>query len=245
LHAPKRQRRAGDSRSLDQRSTAPAPRWRDVAAEGGELFGRLRTRYQMPELSSLPHGDGHPVLVLPGLLSADWMTRGFRGVLTALGYQVEGWGAGINLGPTESAWRITAERLLTVAAGSGRQVSLVGHSLGGVLGRALAHEHPALVRRVITVCSPFHPPVTSPLEPLYRMLLRWHVDQDFLLSRIAEPPPVATTAIYTPRDRIVAWTSCVDVPGSGRENVSIDGAHSTMLGNPSVIQVIADRLARP
>ena len=57
LQAPKRQRRAGDSRSLDQRSTAPAPRWRDVAAEGGELFGRLRTRYQMPELSSLPHGD--------------------------------------------------------------------------------------------------------------------------------------------------------------------------------------------
>jgi pimeloyl-ACP methyl ester carboxylesterase len=158
LHAPMRQWRAGDSRPLDQRSTAPAPRWRDVAAEGGELFGRLRTRYQMPELSSLPHGDGHPVLVLPGLLSADWMTRGFRGVLTALGYQVEGWGAGINLGPTESAWRITAERLLTVAAGSGRQVSLVGHSLGGVLGRALAHEHPALVRRVITVCSPFHPP---------------------------------------------------------------------------------------
>ncbi len=175
----------------------PAPRWRDVAAEGGELFGRLRTRYQTPTLATLPRGDGHPVLVIPGLLSADWMTRGFRDVLAGVGYRVEGWGAGINLGPTESVWRITAEWLLTVAAGSGRQVSLVGHRLGGVLGRALAHEHPALVRRVITVCSPFHLPVTSPLELLYRMLSRWHVDQDFLLSRIAEPPPVATTAIYT------------------------------------------------
>jgi hypothetical protein len=66
MRAPKRRRRTGDSQSLCDTQSASIPRWRDVAAEGGELFGRLRTRHQMPALSSLPRGDGHPVLVIPG-----------------------------------------------------------------------------------------------------------------------------------------------------------------------------------
>ena len=56
---------------------------------------------------------------------------------------------------------------------------------------------------------------------------------------------VPTTAIYSPRDGIVAWTNCVDEPGPGRENVAIDGPHSTMLANPATIRIVADRLARP
>ena len=49
---------------------------------------------------SLPRGDGHPVLVLPGLLADDSSTRALRAVLRRLGYRVHGWGLGRNIGPT-------------------------------------------------------------------------------------------------------------------------------------------------
>jgi hypothetical protein len=65
------------------------------------------------------------------------------------------------------------------------------------------------------------------------------------LQGLAAPPPVPTTAIYTVTDGVVAWTSCVDEPGRGRENVAIAGTHTTMLENPEAVRVITDRLARP
>ena len=51
-------------------------------------------------MPSLPRGDGHPVLVLPGLLADDVSTRTLRAVLRRLGYDVHGWGLGRNIGPT-------------------------------------------------------------------------------------------------------------------------------------------------
>ena len=128
---------------------------------------------------------------------------------------------------------------------SGRTVSLVGHSLGGVMARALAYEHPEQVRRVITVCSPFRLPTAMRLEALCWLLCRGRVAPEILIPRIAEPPPVPTTAIYSPRDGIVAWQSCTDIPGPGRENIAIKGAHSTMMSNLAAMRVIADRLALP
>src|SRR5439155_5325470 len=204
----------------------------DVARAAGALVLDLARLRRRAAPASLPRGDGHPVLVIPALFSSDRMTRSFRNQLAALGYRVEGWGTGINIGPTQSAWDITAERLRAMASQTGQSVTIIGHSLGGVLARALASERPELVRRVITICSPFRLPTASRLEPLYRMLSPWHIDEEVLLSRIAAPPPIPTTAIYTRRDGIVAWSSCIDTPVPGRENVAIDGAHATILGNP-------------
>jgi pimeloyl-ACP methyl ester carboxylesterase len=225
----------------------PAPRWIDFVAEGCALARnstRLIGEVPASALAALPKGDGHSVLVIPALFSCDRLTRGFRAALTELGYEAEGWGAGINFGPTQASWALLAARVLALAARSGSPISLVGHSLGGVMARALASEHPAVVRRVITICSPFRLPTASPLAPAYRFLSRWHVDDETLLPRLVDPPPVPTTAIYSPRDGVVAWSSCVDRPGQLRENVMVDGWHSTMLANPETIRVVAERLAR-
>ena len=44
-----------------------------------------------PWLSVTPRGDGHPVLVLPGLLADDSSTRPLRSFLNSHGYRAHGW----------------------------------------------------------------------------------------------------------------------------------------------------------
>jgi len=45
----------------------------------------------LPLLSLAPHGDGHPVLVLPGLVASDTSTGPLRHFLESRGYNVSGW----------------------------------------------------------------------------------------------------------------------------------------------------------
>jgi hypothetical protein len=87
--------------------------------------------------------------------------------------------------------------------------------------------------------------VATPLEPFYRALGPLHSGQHLMLERLTTPPPVPTVAIYSPKDGIVAWKSCIDTPGPARENIAIEHAHTTMLANPKTLRVIAERLALP
>src|SRR2546430_11267996 len=61
-------------------------------SELGAFLGAL------PLLSLAPKGDGHPVLVLPGLVASDSSTRPLRSFLTNRGYAASGWRLGRNLG---------------------------------------------------------------------------------------------------------------------------------------------------
>ncbi len=228
---------------FDRARSLDGPSWRDLMGEGFAVLREMRRSPRGVHIGPVPLGDGHPVIVLPAFLCSDTMSRGFREWLTALGYEVEGWGAGVNLGPRASAVAAVDAILRRSTETSGRQASLVGVSLGGVLARALANAHPERVRRVITVCSPFNLPTVSPLEPVYRALAPLHSGQHLMLEQLTAPPPVPTTAIYSPRDGVVAWRSCVDAPGPNRENIAVEGAHTTMLANPETLRVIAERLA--
>jgi hypothetical protein len=229
---------------FDRSGSLPGPSWRDLVGEGRAVL-RARLHPLPPRVGPVPRGDAHPVIVLPAFFCSDGMTRGFRAWLTALGYAAEGWGKGVNLGPTAAAVTTVERLLLDSTEAAGCKVSFVGVSLGGVLARALAKAHPDRVRRVVTVCSPFRLPTASPLEPIYRALAPLHSGQHLLIGQLTEPPPVPTTAIYSPRDGVVAWRSCIDQPGPNRENIAIDGAHTTMLANPRALRIIAERLARP
>jgi alpha/beta hydrolase fold len=210
-------RRSAERRIFDHSGAVPLLRWRDrIADTSSALLNIAGFGARLTAPADLPRGNGHPVLVIPGLF---------------------------NFGPTPACWHIAERRLAAMADRSGQRASLVGHSLGGVMARALAYEHPELVRRVITVCSPFRLPTAMRFEPLYRLLSHARIEPEILLSRMAEPPPVPTTAIYSPHDGIVAWQSCIDELAPDRENIGIDGAHSTMMSNPETVRVIAERLA--
>lgn len=81
-----------------------APGWflylTDIPRAGVE-YGQLLA--VLPLQRMLPAGDGHPVLVLPGLLAGDGSTWILRRILRRLGYAAYGWGLGRNIGPTAKA----------------------------------------------------------------------------------------------------------------------------------------------
>jgi pimeloyl-ACP methyl ester carboxylesterase len=108
-----------------------------------------------PFLAVAPRGDGHGVLVLPGLLASDSSTIPLRAFLRHLGYDVRGWDLGRNHGPTEVILAGLPQALLDHAERTGRPVSVIGWSLGGVYARELARQYPKQVRQVITLGSPF------------------------------------------------------------------------------------------
>ncbi|HEX6834272.1 MAG TPA: hypothetical protein VF132_12120, partial [Rudaea sp.] len=91
-----------------------------------------------PLLARAPRGDGHPVLVLPGLTVGDSSTWPLRKFLEGRGYAVYPWEQGINFGPRDGVVPKLVARLRSIARKHGRKVSLLGWSLGGAMARVLA-----------------------------------------------------------------------------------------------------------
>ncbi|HTS92381.1 MAG TPA: alpha/beta hydrolase [Stellaceae bacterium] len=201
-----------------------------------------------PSLRAAPRGDGHPVLVLPGFLTNDSRTRHLRRLLHRLGYTVYGWGKGVNWGPTDHTIAAIEQRLKEIRARHDRRVTLIGHSLGGVLARDLAKKFPDDVRQLVMLGSPATLPTATSLAFFFRLLARFHRTARGLdVAELNRPPPdsVPVTAIYTRDDGVVAWQSCLEQPGPLRENVEVRGDHSTLPSNLEVLAVVADRLALP
>ena len=198
-----------------------------------------------PWLSKLPTGDGHPVLVLPGLGASDFSTRALRRFLDQQGYSAQPWEQGVNLGPRSGVLDGCRERIHTVSAQhGGAPVSLVGWSLGGIYAREMAKEMPDQVRCVITLGTPFtgHPKATNAWR-FYQMVSGQHQQDDDLLAEVRKPPPVPTTSIYSKTDGIVAWPCSINPPRHAHtENIEVRASHLGMGMNPLAMYAIADRL---
>jgi len=183
---------------------------------------------------------------VPSFLRGDGHTAPLRRFLAGCGYAALGWGLGTNLGPTAATLDGIEALLDAVHRRHGRKVTLIGHSLGGVIARELAKQHPDQVRQVLVLASPIHLPTASPLEPVYKLLAHWHsIDPEGSAAELNTPPDVPVTAIYTKSDGIVAWQSCREIEGERRESIEIRGAHGTMVRNLAAWRIIADRLAQP
>jgi pimeloyl-ACP methyl ester carboxylesterase len=225
-----------------------APPWSLFVTEFSRAavdYGFLRAA--SPLLRALPRGDGHPVLVFPGLLASDRSTMPLRRFLIKLGYHVHGWRLGRNIGPTPATVQGLQERLDALSDRHQQRITLIGWSLGGIYARELARRSADSVRSVITMGTPFrltHYHQTRAMRT-YERLSRLHVDATALPPPEHAHPPMPTTSIYSKLDGIVSWKACLDDVGPLSENVRVHSSHLGFGHNPAVLWVVADRLAQP
>ena len=201
----------------------------------------------LPWLRLAPRGDGHPVLVLPGLIASDVSTRLLRDFLTRRGYDVHGWGLGRNFGPRPGVEEAMLAMIDRLHAQSGRKVSLIGQSLGGAYARLLAAQRPDAVRSVITLGSPVtgHPRSSNAWRVYEFTSGKSSVDPQ-RWRQVTQPPQVPTTSIYSRSDGVVAWQSSIEsseLPHT--ENIEVVSSHVGMAVHPLVLFAVADRLAQP
>lgn len=197
-----------------------------------------------------PVGDGHPVVVFPGLYGAPFTTAHLRRFLTDSGFTAHCWGRGVNTGPEGDfdAWLDALEvDVRRWHAEAGRKVSLVGWSLGGIYARELAKRCPEAVRQVITLGTPFASMRgTTHAEALFR-LLRGDTTQltPAMEARLRACPPVPTTSVYSRTDGVVCWRSCLEKRSDRAENLEVGASHLGLVTHPDVLRILADRLAQP
>jgi triacylglycerol lipase len=200
----------------------------------------------------IPKGDGRPVLLLPGFFSGDWALQVLHNWLGRVGYRSYLSGILLNVQHSERVLPALNRRVAAIQAESAARVSLVGHSLGGLMAKVLAQRKPDPIEQVITLGSPLADwgdvtrltqhavgVVKRGNELLYgrRLNTAGRFTYDLKLA-----PLVPTTSIYTPTDDVVNFRSCLrpDIPA-----LPVWGTHNGLLVNPEVYRLLGRLLARP
>ena len=198
-----------------------------------------------PWLSRTPAGDGHPVVVFPGLGASDITTAPMRRFLRHRGYTVYAWEQGCNFGPRQGVLDACRSLVQQAYQRHREKVSLVGWSLGGLYARELAKELPELARCVVTMGTPFagHPRANNAWR-FYQLVSGHTVHDPMLIEQIRKPPACPTTSIYSKSDGIVAWQCSINEPAPNTENIEIHASHVGMGLNPLALYALADRLAQ-
>lgn len=197
-------------------------------------------------LKRMPQGDGHSVIVFPGFASSDSATKPMRSLLKDLGYQTHGWGLGMNLLFGDELEEEMIALVREVAKNSGRKVSLVGWSLGGLYAREVAKVCSADVRCVISLGSPISGrPEHSNAHGLFKAFNGEPSDIDYTrYFQLQEAPPVPTTSIFSHSDGVVAWEGSLQKESEITESIVVPASHLGMGVNPLVMYLLGDRLSQ-
>ncbi|WP_324103948.1 esterase/lipase family protein [Noviherbaspirillum sp.] len=221
------------------------PGWFLLALEGRAVWELGASFFAAPVLRSAPAGDGHPVLVFPGLVMGDFSTTVLRNYIAQRGYASYAWEQGLNFGPRPGVIESCLERVQELHARHKERVSLVGWSLGGIYAREIAKQIPDHVRMVITLGTPFAGnPKANNAWRLYELASGQSIEEDMRARHLPTTPPVPTTSIYSRTDGVVAWRCSVERESSRSENIEIQSSHVGMCMNPTALYAVADRLAQ-
>lgn len=207
---------------------------------------------------NLPHGNGEPVLFIPGFLTGDAAMGVMHGAAETLGYKAVKWECGVNWGASTQRMKALKERFERIARDHPNQkIAIVGWSLGGIYARELARTYPRHVSCAITLGTPFgagqhEDKVSAALKVMYQ-----RINPDSLLLTDDEmkrqgliPPQVPTTSIFSKKDAIVDWNVSLNPPTPLSENIEITDAgsrgqaisHTSLVTSHAVISIMADRL---
>ncbi len=212
-----------------------------------------------------PRGHGEPVVLVPGFLGTDRYLTEMHLWLRRIGYKPYFSGIGRNVDCPELLTQRLVMTIQQAYAETHQKVTIVGHSLGGMLARAAAHREPALVKQVITMGSPFrsvraHPLVLSAANFVRANIVRERKSRREVTQTCYTPECTCTfvrslrndaggrkngafvrRAIYSKVDGVVDWRSCVEEDTS--LNREVTATHIGMAFNPDVYRTVANLLA--
>jgi pimeloyl-ACP methyl ester carboxylesterase len=207
----------------------------------------------------VPHGDGDPVLLVPGFLAGDGYFFELRGWLRRIGYRTYASGIDRNVGCPDGRARDLVRRVREIHRETKRAVTIVGHSLGGMIARSVAERASGAVRRVVTLGSPFrgvraHPLVLNAAAALAAggpgsdscgasaRCMTSACTCPF--ARLVRDPDRATCdrrAIYSQFDGVVDPDACKE--GDASLNREVRSTHVGMAFNRDVYGALAECLA--
>jgi pimeloyl-ACP methyl ester carboxylesterase len=216
-----------------------------IALEARAPWELGATLASWPLLKTAPDGDGHAVIVFPGLGAGDFSTAPLRSFLDAQNYDTYGWDLGFNLGPRDGVLQKSIDRVMEIHEKTKRKVSLIGWSLGGVYAREFAKALPKHVRSVITLGTPFagDPKATNAWR-FYEFASGHKLGDTEMLKHLKTAPPVPTTSIYSRTDGVVAWPLSHQKTSKIAENIEVIASHVGLGLNPIALYAVADRLAQ-
>lgn len=209
----------------------------------------------------VPHGDGGPVLLVPGFLAGDPSLATMAAWLKRVGHRPSRARMRANVDcETRSLDRLEAS-LERLAERHGRTVAVVGQSRGGTMARGLAVRRPDLVSAIVTLGSPMvdqfaiHPLVRAQVTALGALgtfglpglIGRGCTHGDCCAETRARradafPRDVRFVSVYSRSDGIVDWRSCLD---PAAEHVEVRSSHIGMAVHADVFRAIAGALAPP
>lgn len=253
---------------VEPRNTEPLIRTQDYQEADVAILGEVLCVAELVLLHAaplyyglgVPHGDGSAVVLIPAFLCPDAYLTPLHQWLGRIGYIPFFSGIGFNTECPNLLIRQqlnkTIEKALSV---SGRKIHLIGHSLGGIIARAIAAQRPADIASVTTLGAPFrgtvaHRSILHAAQMVRNRILTkhgtgvlrdcytGHCTCDFLESlNCVLPTSVLETAVYTEGDGVVDWHYCVT--NRPDADFSVSGTHIGLVFNPSVYSIIAARLA--
>lgn len=211
----------------------------------------------LPLLMEAPQGDGHPVLLVPGFMASEASLVALKLFLQNKGYDVHTWGLGRNVGFRSKHANALPQKIRYLHHVTGRKVSLVGWSLGGVFSLYSAQSALESVRGVITLGSPVSIEASGSQSPaavkaLYRLVSHRlgasaHVMQPRAKAmRERRRLAIPTSCLYSVTDGVVPpQEATIDGDPMLHENIRVPGSHIGLGFNGIVFAVLADRLAQP
>jgi pimeloyl-ACP methyl ester carboxylesterase len=182
-------------------------------------------------------------MVIPAFLANDVPTSQLRRTLRACGFHPYGWRQGLNLGARREKFERLLRRIDIIVAENGGPVALVGWSLGGLYARELAKRRAEKVSMVITLGTPFSQSLrANNAWKLYEAINDHDVDHPPVPVAPDIKPPMATVAMWSPRDGIVAPASAAGEDWEADRRVELRCRHNEMVSDPDALRAIVAAL---
>src|SRR3989304_5822310 len=190
----------------------------------------------------VPHGDGSPVILVPGFLTTDAYMVEMYFWLRRVGYSPFLSGIGVNADCIQTLTQRLEKTAEAAHAETGKPVRIIGHSLGGLLARRLSLRRPDIVSQLISLGAPIqsleaHPAILAAAKFVGERAEHGREKSDSSGASLSggcecftpgdevhcPPPSVHHAALYSRDDGVIDWRNCLEPEPS--LNHEVGGTH--------------------